>query len=73
VDAGERLDFRGGYHLSFASLHEPVRQSWEADLSADDGFELVAIDAGHWAGPIRGADVVDEVTVSFAGPGYPAP
>jgi len=73
ADAGERLDFRGGYQFSFASLHEPVRQSWGADLSAGDGFELVAIDAGHWAGPLVGADMVDEVTVSFAGPAIRPP
>jgi acyl CoA:acetate/3-ketoacid CoA transferase alpha subunit/acyl CoA:acetate/3-ketoacid CoA transferase beta subunit len=70
VEAGDTVHFRGGYQFSFATLHELIRQYWDG---ADEGFTLVGIGAGTWAGPLVLADAVDRLEVAFAGFGYPAP
>ena len=73
VSLGETIHFRGGYQFSFPTMHELVRQYWDATLPPGERFTLVAIGAGTWAGPLVLADAVDRLEVAFAGLGYPAP
>jgi len=73
VEAGDTLHFRGGYQFSYAAVHELTRQYWNADLSPEEGFTLVAIGAGTWAGPLVENGAVDRLETAFAGLGYPAP